>query len=81
MAVTNWDPDIGNYLYYNKMINYTLPQFDHTTYIGPDLQCEESLSWDDITPGATVQGSFTVSNGGDAGSPGDANQPPERSVE
>ncbi len=68
MAVTNWDPDIGNYLYYNKMINYTLPQFDHTTYIGPDLQCEESLSWDDITPGATVQGSFTVSNGGDAGS-------------
>lgn len=68
MAVTNWDPDIGNYLYYNKMINDTLPHFDHTTYIGPDLECDGSLSWDDITPGATVQGSFTVSNGGDPGS-------------
>jgi hypothetical protein len=59
MAVTNWDPDIGNYLYYNKMINDT---------ICPDLECDGSLSWDDITPGATVQGSFTVSNGGDPGS-------------
>jgi hypothetical protein len=68
MAVTNWDPDIGNYLYYNKMINDTFPHFDHTTYIGPDLECDGSLSWDDITPGATVQGSFTVSNGGDPGS-------------
>jgi hypothetical protein len=68
MAVTNWDPDIGNYLYYNKMINDTLPQFDHIPYIGPDLECDGSLSWDDITPGATVQGSFTVSNGGDPGS-------------
>jgi hypothetical protein len=68
MAVTNWDPDIGNYLYYNKMINYTVPQFDQTTYIGSDLECDGSLSWDDITPGATVQGSFSVSNGGDPGS-------------
>jgi hypothetical protein len=68
MAVTNWDPDIGNYLYYNKMINGTLPQFDHTTYIGPDLECNGSLSWDDITPGVTVQGSFSVSNDGSPGS-------------
>jgi hypothetical protein len=68
MAVTNWDPDIGNYLYYNKMINDTFPHFDHTTYIGPDLECDGSLSWDDITPGAIVQGSFTVSNSGDPGS-------------
>ena len=50
------------------MINDTLPQFDHIPYIGPDLECDGSLSWDDITPGATVQGSFTVSNGGDPGS-------------
>ncbi len=68
MAVTNWDSNIGNYLYYNKMINNTLPQFDHTTYIGPDLECNGSLSWDDITPGATVQGSFSVSNDGSPGS-------------
>lgn len=68
MVVTNWDPDIGNYLYYNKMINGTSPQFDHKTYFGPDLECDGSLSWDNITPGATVQGSFTISNGGDAGS-------------
>ncbi len=68
MAVTNWDPDIGNYLYYNKMINYSLPEFDHRTYRGADLQCDGSLSWDDISPGATIQGSFTVSNNGDPGS-------------
>jgi hypothetical protein len=68
MAVTNWDPDIGNYLYYNKMINDTIPQFDHKPCISPDLECDGSLSWDNITPGATVQGSFTVSNGGDPGS-------------
>jgi len=58
MAVTNWDPDIGNYLYYNKMINYTIS----------DLECNGSLSWSDITPGAIVQGSFIVSNSGDTGS-------------
>jgi hypothetical protein len=68
MAVTNWDPDIGNYLYYNKMINDTIPQFDHKPCISPDLECDGSLSWDNITPGETVQGSFTVSNGGDPGS-------------
>ena len=50
MAVTNWDPDIGNYLYYNKMINYSLPEFDHTTYRGSDLQCDGSLSWDRYLP-------------------------------
>lgn len=67
MAVTNWDPDIGNYLYYNNLINDTVPAFDATPYRGSDLDCNGSLSWNDITPGATVQGSFTVSNGGDYG--------------
>lgn len=63
MAVTNWDSNIGNYLYYNKLINSTPPQSPQ-----PDLQCSGSLSWDHITPGATVQGSFTVLNSGDSGS-------------
>jgi len=60
MAVTNWDSNIGNYLYYNKLINSTPPPPPQ-----PDLQCNGSLSGDDITPGATVEGSFTVSNSGD----------------
>ncbi len=68
MAVTNWDPTIGNYLYYNKMTNDTLPTFDNIFYMGPDLDCDGTLSWEDITPGATIQGSFTVSNVGTPGS-------------
>jgi FG-GAP-like repeat/FG-GAP repeat len=67
MAVTNWDPEIGNYLYYNKMINNTIPGFNTTPYRGSDLECNGSLSWGDITPGATVLGSFTLSNDGDFG--------------
>jgi hypothetical protein len=55
MVVTNWDPNIGNYLYYNKLINQT----------GPDLDCSGSFSWSDIKPGATVQGDFTLANIGD----------------
>jgi hypothetical protein len=57
MVVTNWDPSIGNYLYYNKLIT------NDTNY--PDLECDGILAWDDIEPGATVQGNFTVSNIGD----------------
>ena len=55
MVVTNWDPDTGNYLYYNK-INIVL---------NPDLECNGELSWSNIEPGATVEGSFEVSNEGD----------------
>lgn len=55
MVVTNWDPDIGNYLYYNK-INIVLT---------PDLECDGELSWSSIEPGATVEGSFEVLNEGD----------------
>jgi hypothetical protein len=58
MAVSNWDPDIGNYLYYNQL---------HVEYT-PDLDCTGSLSWSDIKPGATVEGSFQVLNTGDAAS-------------
>jgi hypothetical protein len=32
----------------------------------PDLDCTGSLSWDDVSPGDRVTGSFTVSNIGDA---------------
>lgn len=45
MAVTNWDSNIGNYLYYNKLINYTLPELDFKNYTGPDLECSGTLSW------------------------------------
>jgi hypothetical protein len=41
-----------------------------TAYIGvtpADIVCSGSLSWTDITPGGTVNGSFTVSNVGGAG--------------
>ena len=34
----------------------------------PDLDCTGSLSWTNIEPGATVNGSFQVQNVGDAGS-------------
>jgi len=34
--------------------------------IVPDLECDGVLNWEDITPGATVIGSFTVENVGDA---------------
>lgn len=55
MVVTNWDPTVGNYLFYNK-INVVLT---------PDLEINGELSWTDIKPGATVEGSFEVSNVGD----------------
>jgi len=32
----------------------------------PDLHCEGSLSWSDLTPGSSVQGIFFVSNNGEA---------------
>jgi len=34
----------------------------------PDLDCDGSLSWTDVTPGSTVEGSFMVSNIGGNGS-------------
>jgi hypothetical protein len=55
MVVTNWDLDIGNYLYYNK-INIVLT---------PDLECNGELSWSKIEPSATVEGDFEVLNVGD----------------
>ena len=37
-------------------------------YAEPDLDCEGSLSWTDVEPGALVTGSFDVINIGEAGS-------------
>ena len=34
----------------------------------PNLECSGNLNWNDVTPGDTVTGSFTVSNCGDTGS-------------
>jgi len=56
MAITNWDGNIGNYLYYNQL------SFD------ADLECKGSLNWNDIKPGSTITGNFTVENIGAPGS-------------
>lgn len=51
MLVSNWDSDIGNYLYYNHLF--------------ADLECDGDLSWTHVSPGEPVRGSFKVSNIGD----------------
>jgi hypothetical protein len=52
MVVTNWDPDIGNYLYYNQL-PFT------------DLETNGSLHWDNVTPSEVLNGTFTLRNNGD----------------
>ena len=54
MVISNWDPDLGNYLYYNQLLD-------------ADLDCDGSLSWTNVTPGEIVEGSFEVLNIGDPG--------------
>lgn len=51
MLVSNWDSDIGNYLYYNHLF--------------ADLECDGDLSWTHVNPGESVRGSVKVSNIGD----------------
>jgi hypothetical protein len=58
MVISNWDSDKGNYLYYNQIC----------TEVIPDLECDGSLRFIDISPGSTNQGSFTIENIGDPGS-------------
>jgi len=60
MVVTNWDPGIGNYLYYNQL-NITEEQIEYI----PDLECNGKLTWSDVKAGSTVIGSFQVLNVGD----------------
>ena len=52
LVVTNWDPAIGNYLYYNRL-SYA------------DLETNGSLHWNNVAPGEVVSGSFSVSNTGE----------------
>ena len=54
MVVSNWDNSLGNYLYYNQLLD-------------ADLDCEGNLNWTDVEPGETVEGNFEVSNIGDPG--------------
>ncbi len=58
MVISNWDPDKGNYLYYNQICGA----------IVPDLECEGNLRFIDIPPGSTNNGTFTIENVGDPGS-------------
>lgn len=55
MVISNWDSQIGNYLYYNQLLD-------------ADLDCEGYLEWNNVEPGEIVQGSFEVLNIGDSGS-------------
>jgi hypothetical protein len=52
MVVTNWDPDIGNYLYYNKLFF-------------SDLETNGSLQWNNVAPGEVLNGTFTLRNNGE----------------
>ena len=49
-------------------IDYVPPEESPSEPNNPDLYCSGSLSWSNIKPGATVNGSFQVQNIGDAGS-------------
>ncbi len=51
MIITNWDNDIGNFLYYHR---------EQTS----DLKCEGKLEWSEVNPGDVVTGSFNVYNVG-----------------
>jgi hypothetical protein len=55
MIVTNWDGSIGNYLYYNRVMDN-------------DLEVDGSLAWSGVQPGEIVHGSFDVKNIGDPNS-------------
>lgn len=55
MVVSNWDNNIGNYLYYNQLLF-------------SDLDCSGSIHWTDVNPGETVKDYFELANSGDAGS-------------
>jgi hypothetical protein len=55
MVISNWDPDIGNYLYYNQLCGAVIP----------DLECDGNLRFVDVSPESTHTGSFTIENVGD----------------
>ncbi len=53
MVVSNWDADIGNYLYYSQIG-------------GADLSCEGTLQFGKVRRGTTVEDTFTLKNSGSA---------------
>jgi hypothetical protein len=55
MVISNWDPNIGNYLYYNQLCEMIIP----------DLECEGNIRLIDASPGSTNHASFTIENIGD----------------
>ena len=79
-SATTYNPGTLNYetTYYWKIVAWdnhgasnTSELWDFTTEDEPpipDLDCDGSLSWIDVKPGATVEGSFTVENIGDPNS-------------
>jgi len=75
-AVIQWQPDDlfqYNYIECTGDTTGTILFFDDTATIVigetiPDLKCSGSLSWSDIKPRATVEGSFSVENVGEVDS-------------
>jgi len=80
---TSYDPPgLLSYdtMYYWKIIAWDTydasnasPIWDFTTKLPPpppkpDLDCQGSLSWDEVDPGSTVEGTFIVKNVGGSGS-------------
>jgi hypothetical protein len=68
-------PNEGNdeYIGEVKIVNKNDPDdfyiFDvFLSVSGPDLDCDGNLQWNDVNPGSTVQGSFTIENIGADGS-------------
>jgi hypothetical protein len=50
MVISNWDSNIGNYLYYNQLV------------FEADLNCDGNLSWTSVEYGEKVEGSFIIEN-------------------
>ena len=55
MVVSNWDSDVGNFLYYNQ-------------FFEDNLECNGDLDFNDVVPGSVVYGTIGVQNVGMAGS-------------
>ncbi|PNX52298.1 MAG: hypothetical protein BV458_10325 [Thermoplasmata archaeon M9B2D] len=68
-------PDLGYPRWtwgYNVWLDYFDVAYTLTGFTGqvavPDLECNGQLAWEDVVPGDTVEGTFEVSNAGEAGS-------------
>ena len=76
---TTFNPTPGMRLHYDTtyywkivawdifLMSNTSDEWEFTTEVEfqPDLECDGSLSWTDVKPGASVEGSFTVENSGE----------------